>query len=813
MAHDLRVALRLVRRNPGFSAIAVLSLAVGIGINTAIFTVVNATLIAGLPIPDPDRVVDVSATVEREGLELRGISYPDFLDWRSQCGAFDALAAWSSTTLTLTGSGDSMRVQAELVSAEYFRILGGVPVLGRTFLPEDDAAPGAPATAVLGHGLWLRRFGGTSDVIGRTIRLQERPFTVVGIAPEGFRGLDDDTDVWIPMTMMGVVVPASFAGGRSQRWLSAVGRLRSGITLAQAQTSLDAVTAELARRYPGSNARYGARITPLIEIFYGRLRPLLLALAAAVGFVLLIACVNLANLLLARAAGRHHEIAVRAALGAGRRRLVRQFVVEGVLLACLGVAGGLLVAVWTAAGLAAWNPVGLPSFARVGLDLHVLGFALALGLLAGVAIGLVPGLQASRADLANALKAGGRSDAQVAGRHNLRRSLVTAEVALALVLVVGAGLMGRTLRAMQTVDLGFRAKGLAGAFVSLPPAIYQADAIRAYADRLLERLAGLPGVQGVALASDFPLDGSSSATLVTPEGQEPVLGNRGIRVYRHAVSAGYFGALGIPIVAGRPLDAGDTNSAAPAVVISEKMARRHFPGGSPIGRRLKLGRPGATSRWMTIVGVAGEVRHRSLVADPLTNPDDPDIYVPLAQRPARNLSIVVRANVDPGALAAPLRSAVASIDPDVPAFGFSAASAFVGAQTSNARFGAALMGLFGGLALLLAALGVHGVVSYGVARRRREIGVRLALGARRRQVVGLVLGEALALAAAGVAVGVVAAAALARLLHSLLYGVAPIDPPTFGVAAGVLVAAAAAAAWLPARRAARVDPMAALRSE
>jgi len=408
ITHDLRVALRLMRKSPAFTTVAVLSLALGIGVNTAIFSVVNATLIAGLPVPEPDRVVDVSATVEREGVELRGISYPDFLDWRSQSDAFADLAAWASTTVTLAGDGEAARVEAELASAGYFRLLGASPTVGRAFLPEEDAAPDAGAVAVISDDLWHGHFGGAPDVVGRTVRLQERPFTIVGIAPPGFRGLDDDTEVWIPMSMMGVVVPARFAEGRGQRWLSAVGRLAPGVTVAQAQTSLDAVAARLARAFPDSNARYGARVTPLAEIVYGATRPLLLALAAAVAFVLLIACANLANLLLARAAGRQREIAVRAALGAGRGRLVRQFLVEGLLFAGAGAAGGLIVAAWASAALVSWTPLGLPSFAQAGIDLRVLGFAVVVALLTGAAIGLVPGLQASRADVSDALKAGGR---------------------------------------------------------------------------------------------------------------------------------------------------------------------------------------------------------------------------------------------------------------------------------------------------------------------------------------------------------------------------------------------------------------------
>jgi len=811
MVHDLRIALRLMRKHPAFTAVAVTSLALGIGINTAIFSVVNATLIAGLPVPDADRVVDVSATVEREGVELRGISYPDFLDWRARTNAFTDLAAWASTTLTLAGEGEAERLEAELTSTGYFRILGAAPSVGRAFLPEEDAAPDAGPVAVISHALWQRRFGGAPDVVGRTLHLGERPFTVVGIAPPGFRGLDDDTEVWIPMSMMGVVVPSRYAEGRGTRWLSAVGRLKPGVTVDEAQASLTVVATRLAEAYPDSNARYGARVTPLSEIVYGGTRLLLLALAGAVAFVLLIACANLANLLLARAAGRQREIAVRAALGAGGRRLVRQFLVEGLLFSGFGAIGGLIVAAWVSAAIVSWNPIGLPSFVQAGLDLRVLGFAVGAALLTGAAIGLAPGLQASKTDVSDALKAGGRFDTQDPSRRRVRRSLVAGEVAVALVLLVGAGLMGRTLDAMRAIDLGFRADGLLAAYVSLPPATYQGDTVRGYADRLLDRLAGLPGVEGVALATDLPLDGSSSATLVTPEGQETLVGERGIRVYRHSVSTGYFDVTGIPITAGRPFDVTDAPGGTPVVVISEKMARRHFAGTDPVGRRLKFGGPGAGTPWMTIVGVAGEVRHRALVADPVANPDDPDIYLPLAERPDRDLAMAVRTAGDPGRLAGPLRVAVASLDASVPAYDLSTVRALVEGRTSAARFGAGVMGVFGVLALVLATLGVHGMVSYSVVERRHEIGVRLALGARRAQVVALVLRESLVPAAAGVALGGVAAAGLARFLRSLLYGVTPADPATFAAAAGALVATAALAAWLPARRAARMDPMVALR--
>jgi len=809
---DIRYAARTLRKSPSFTAVAVLTLALGIGANTAIWSLVHAVLLSPLPFPGADRVVKLSETVRREGLERRSASYPDFLDWRREARSFSRIAAWSNTTFTLTGGEEPERVEGEMVSASYFPLLGARAVRGRTFRPEEDTTPGAHPVAMIGHDFWQRHFAGRPGAVGSHLLLNGHDFTVVGVLPAGFRGLDDDTDVFIPMAMMGMSVPASYADRRGSRWLDVVARLAPGVTVEGAQAELDGLTARLARAYPDSNQDYGGLVLPLREEIVGGFRPVLLVLLGAVGFVLLIACANVANLMLARAAARQRETAIRAALGAGRGRLVRQLLTESLLLALAGGLLGLLVAVWTRDLLTGWSPISLPSFAHAGLDGPVLAFAFGVAVGTGLLMGLAPALQISFRGVGEALKEGGRGmGGGGARRSRLRRGLVMAEVALSLLLLVGAGLMIQSFRHLQAIDPGFRQDHLLTVRVALPAERYAGEKAWALGERLLARVRALPGVTAAALASDMPLEDNTSAFIVTAEGRAVETGDRGFRVYFHAVSPGFLPTLGARLLRGRDLAATDLPGSPAVAVISEKLARRAWPGEDPIGRRLRMGRKG--DDWLTVVGVAAELRYRRLVADPQISPEDPDLYLPLAQKPAADLGLLVRTAASPGALATTLRRELTALDRNIPLYAMAPMEELAAAQTARSRVSAFLMGAFGALALLLAGLGVYGVISYSVAQRGHEIGVRMALGARRGEVFRLVLVQALGLTAVGMALGLAGALALTRFLAGQLYGLSPTDPSTYAAVALLLAGAALAAGWLPAHRATRVDPLVALRHD
>lgn len=810
MLQDVRHATRMLIKDRSLALVALLSLGLAIGANTAIFSFVDAVLLRPLPVDHPDRVVYVTTTVSRTIVERRGTSYPDFLDWREGSHTFSALAAFSTTTVTLTGGDAAERVPAELASAAYFDILSVRPIRGRLYTSLENR-PSAPPVALVGEALWRRRFGGDESLIGQPVQLDGTAVTIVGVLPAGFHGPYGGTEIWLPIGQTAVGGRGRWLDSRGTRWHEVLGRLREGVAVAGAQADLSTVAARLAAAYPRSNADYGARVVPLQAELAGNVRPMLVVLLAAVGFVLLIGCANLANLLFARAAERQRDTAVRVALGASRGRVVRQFLVEGLLLGAAGGGLGLLVALWSVPTLVALSPVQPSSLFHVSLDPLVLGFTAAIALASGLVIGAVPGWQASRPDLNEALKEGGRTGTDSRRRQRVRHTLVVAEVAIALMLLVGTGLMVRTLGAMRAIEVGFRPADVLTARISLPPQRYDAGASGRFDTELVARAAALPGVTAAALSSDLPLDGRSSATLIAVEGRPLAPDGRGERVYVHRVGPRFFAAAGIPITAGRAPGAGDTADTPLVAVVSGTMARRFWPGADPVGRRIRFGGP--DNPWTTIVGVAGDVRYRALVANQALNPDDPDVYLPLAQRPARDVAVLLRAGGDPAALAGPLRRVVADLDKDVPVYDAAPWTAIVAGQLAGSRATAWLMAVFGALALVLAAAGLHSVISYGVTQQRHELALRLALGARRAQLLALVVRQSLGLALAGVAIGLAGAGLLTRLLASQLYGVGPLDPVTFAVVPPVLLAVAILAAYLPARRATRVDPMVALRME
>jgi putative ABC transport system permease protein len=805
---DLRYGARMLLKKPLFTLVAILTLALGIGANTAIFTVINAALLRPLPYEDAERLVVVATTMRRDTVEVRSASYPDFVDWRSQNTVFERLAARTSASFTLTGGANPERVNGELASADYFPLLRAHAALGRTFLPEEDRAPDTHRVALVSSALWRRRFGGSPALIGQTIQLNDGNYTVVGIMPDGFRGVSDQAEIWLPMMMVSSVRPTDYLRQRDQRWLSTVGRLKPGVTLAQAQTEMDAITRRIEQTYPDTNRNRGARVTLLHERFFGGLQLMLWILLGAVVCVLLVACANVANLLLQRAAGRAPEMAVRLALGATPRRLIRQLLTESLLLALIGGALGVLLALWSVDFLIKLSPVTFPSFVHLTLDARVLGFSLLISVSTGALFGLAPALQAARPALNETLKAGGRNASGGLGRNRLLGSLVVSEIALALALLIGAGLMLRSLQRLQAVDPGFNSERLLTMWVSLPLQRYRRDQLAAFSQQLRERLQALPGAQSVALASDLPLSGSTSAGPIELEGQPATSGSGEIRMYRHRVSPGFFSTLGIPLVKGRDFTAGDHAQAPGVVVISEAMARRYWPNESPIGKRLR--ETGPEDQWLSIIGVVGEVKYRGLPQNPNA---DPDVYFPMLQAPVRDLNLAVRAGVDPDSLVAAVRGVLKNLDPDLPAYGVTTMAQEVANHTAQSRFSAWLLGVFGALALILAGVGIYSVMAYAVEQRAREIGVRVALGASAGAVLKMVIGQGMKLALLGVALGLGAALALTQLMKRLLFGVAAADPLTYGSIALLLTLVALFACWIPARRATKVDPIIALRCE
>jgi predicted permease len=808
---ELRHAARALRRSPGYAAVTVLTLALGIGANAALFTLVNAALLRALPYRDPGRLVSLLETFRNESapggpaVERRPLSFPDFEDWRGHARSFERMAGWAGLSLTLTGAAEPERVSAELVSADYFGVLGVATARGRTFLPEEDR-PGA-AVAVLGDGLWRRRFGGDPAAVGGSVEIAGVPHMVIGVLPPGVRGLSDLADLWIPMGAAAAADRADDLPNRGNRWMGAVARLRPGATPERAQEELDAIAAALEARHPDTNANRGALVIPLREQVLGSLAPALLVLLSAVALLLALACANLAGVTLARAGGRARETAVRVAIGASGWRLARGVLAEAALLAAAGGLLAYLVAGWMVDALVALNPLQLPTFVRLEPDARVLAFTALVSGLAAIGVGLVPALSAARTDPERALRLAGRGS--VGGGAAGAARLVAVQVALALVLLAGAGLVVRGLDRLVRLDPGFRAEGVATARVELPETEYGPEAAEAFGRTLLDRVRGLPGVRAVALGSSTPLDGDWSAGIIRPAGGRP---EDEVRVYRHSVSAGYLRTLGIELLAGRDVASTDRRETPRVALVSERLAQRMWPGTDPVGRQLLPGRdPDAPA--ITVVGVVAEARHRTLAPDPQSATEDPDLYLPLSQAPAASLALVARTSLDPAELAAAVAREVRELDPAVPVAEPAALEERLDAEVALPRFSASVLGAFAAIAMALAALGVHGTVAQRMSRRTREIGVRMALGAAPADVLRGALGAGLRPALWGLAAGLAPALLLARALGRLIRNLPPVDPGLIGASALVLAAAAVAAGLRPALRAARIQPLAALRDE
>jgi predicted permease len=803
LRQDFVYALRRLRNAPGFTLVAVATLALGIGANAAIFSVVHAVLLRALPFEDPERLVRLSQTWK--GRPTGVYSPQNVLDVEAAARSFEGLAFFDGSGMTLTGRGQPARLESAEVSASFFDVLRTRLVHGRGFdTAEND--PGRTNVAVLGHGLWRERFGADPAVVGQTMQLDRQSYTIVGIAPAGF-SFPERTEVWTPMAY-----DARFRSQSRGAWyLGVIGRLRPGATLQQARAEVATIHARLEREYADANEGVGGSVESLQESMVGDARRALLVLLGAVGLVLLIACVNVANLLLARVAARENELAVRTALGAGRARLVRQLLTESVTLSLLGGAAGLLLATVSLDALLALRPAGVPRLAEVEIDRTVVGFSILLSVVTGLLFGVFPALQVVRRPTARSLREGGRGILTGRG-HRLRSGLVVGQMALAMMLLAGAGLLLRSFAHLRRVDPGFRTGDVLTFRIALPEGAYGEEAPRAaFYDTLLERLAALPGVRGAGAIRGLPLDGARFSFSFDVEGRAPLPPAQQPSMEVRVVTPGYFEAIGIPLVRGRVFGRGDVEGAPPVLAISEGAARRFFPGEDPLGKVITLGWGRGAGRPKVggeVVGIVADVKDRGLDKAP-----PPECYVAHAQVPIPAMDVVLRSEVAPRSLVPAVAKTVRSLDAELPVARVATLDEVVARSISEPRFYAILLGTFAATAVFLAALGIFGVMSYAVAQRSREIGIRVALGARPADVLRTVLRHAFGLVAAGVAAGLLGALALSRTIRSLLFELSADDPVTMGVMALVLASVALVASYLPARRATRVDPALALRSE
>jgi putative ABC transport system permease protein len=803
MWQDIRFAARALRRSPSFTAAAVLCVALGVGVTTTIFSAVNAILIRPLPYPGADRLVVVYAQNVARNYHGSNISYPDFLEWRDRNRSLSALGLWTWSSHSLSGEGDAERVESSRITANLFPLLGVRPILGRTFLPSEEHL-GQEKVILLSYGLWQRRYAGDPHIIGREVTLDGAPHTVVGVMPPRFN-FPERGELWVPFA---TDMKDEAHGNRG--YAGAIGRLKPGVTLEQAKADLTAVSAQLEREFPNDNFGWAAELITMREDLTGDMKKPLLVFLGAVGFVLLIACANVANLMLARGATRQREIAIRVAIGAGRGRLVRQILTESVLISAVGGVLGVLLAIGGVYLLRLALPRELPFYVVLGLDTTALAFAVAISIVTALLFGTVPAMRAADVDLISSLREGTKGAGDGLTRTRLRGALVIGEVALSLVLMVGAMLLIRSYRALEGTDLGFDEKGILAVRISLPYAKYPERTKRqAFYDRLFERVRAMPGVETVGSAQGVPFSGWNVQGEMAVEGTAAPRRGEELVAHYQWVTPDYFKAIGVPLLRGRGLTVADRDSLAPVGVINQRLADQAFPGDDPLGRRIRIGGADSKDPWVTIVGVVRDFRHYRL-----PQPMGPAIYYPYQSEPLLSQTLAIRTTLaDPMTLAPSVRAAIQELDPDVPAYAVEPFDYIVSRSLWRQRFQGQVLGAFAALALLLAMVGIYGVISYAVAQRTRELGVRMALGATRRHVLALVLGQGTRLALAGVAIGIAGALALSRVVASLLYGVRPTDPVTFVGVPFVLAGVALVASYVPARRATRVDPLVAMRAE
>jgi predicted permease len=806
MLQDFSYAIRQLLKSPTFTLVAVLAIALGIGANTAIFSVVNAVLLRPLPYQDPSRLVTILENDDRP------VAPGNVADWRTQNHVFEDIGSAESWTANLSNSGQAESVEALRVSPNLFPMLGVQPLHGRFFGADEDKT-GNEHVVILSHGLWQRRFGSNPDIVGRPITLQGQPFTVVGIMPAGFQFAPfwvTKAELWVPLAL------GPRAASREGQSLRAFARLKPGVSLEQARSEMATITARLEQQFPGTNRNITVQL--LKDKVVGDVRPALLVLLAAVSFVLLIACANVAHLLMARGAARQREIAVRAALGAKRWRIIRQFLIESLLLALLGGAAGLLLAFRGLPLLTALIPASLPRAGSITLDARVLLFTAAISILTGVVFGVVPALHASDVNLRDALQEAGRGGGETLRHNRMRSVLVSSEFALAFLLMIGAGLMVRTLIALHAIDPGFEPHHVLSAVVSVAGSEEAQPQKRfPFYEQVVERVAALPGVESVSAINHVPLAGDAWGFPFSIEGRPPSRPGESPNALYRVVLPGYFRTMGLTLLGGRDISGTDSMEAPGVVIVNQRMARTYWPGEDAIGKRITLDDSAKNPNWLTVIGVSQDAKQDQWTAAPR-----PEMYLPLLQsREYLNdtsshfeyITLVVRTAGQPAAIANDIKAAVAALDKNVPVSAIETLDDAVADLNAQPRFESWLLGSFAGLAILLAALGIYGVMSYSVSRRTHELGVRIALGAGQGDVVRLVVRQAMTLALIGASCGLVAAVALTRLMSSFLYGVRPFDLPTYLVSAAAISGVALVAGYIPARRATRINPVTALRSE
>jgi putative ABC transport system permease protein len=806
---DIRYGLRMLLKSPGFTVVTVLALALGIGANTAIFSVVNAVLLRPLPYSTAERLVILSEYSEQ--VQNMSVSYPNFTDWREQNRVFEQLAAFRGNGFTLTGAGEPERFTGNEVSASFFTVLGTRPVMGRDFAPAEDQ-PGGNRTVIISYGLWQQRFGANPNIIGQPLMLNNESYTVIGVLPQTFQ-FQAQVDLYVPIGLQA----DKMQDRDNHPGIYVLGLLKPGVSIEQARTEMKGITERLAAAYPKTNEGNSFTLAMLQDFATRNVRAALFILLAAVGFVLLIACANVANLLLARAAARQREVAIRTALGAGRLRIIRQFLTESVMLSLIGGVLGLLLAVWGIDALLALISGSVPPLltANIGLNARVLMFTLLISVLTGLLFGLAPALQVSRSNLNESLKEGMRGTTGSANSQRVRNILVGSEVALSLLLLVGAGLLIKSFLNLSRSDIGFDPDHVLTMRIALPDTRYKEnEQVANFYQQVLQRVQQLPGVEAAGFTRGLPMNGGIESG-ITVEGQEITNVKDTVVAVNMTATPDYFRAMKIPLVSGRYFNEQDKTGSPPVVLIDEMLAARFFAGTDPIGKRLKMGGNDSQFPWMQIIGVVKHVAHYGPAETPRVEVYRP--YFQLPQMPEarypRSMVLAVRTTTDPASMTSTLRNAVLEIDKDQPVSSVQTMTEVVAAGIAPQRFAMWLLGLFAATALALAALGIYGVMAYSVTQRTHEIGVRMALGAQRSDVLKMVVKQGMKLALIGVGCGLVGAFGMTRLMSSLLFGVTATDPLTFGVVSIVLAIVAMLACYIPARRATKVDPMIALRYE
>src|SRR4051812_36789086 len=804
LTQDVRYGLRMLAKNPAFTAIAVLALALGIGANTAIFSVVNGILLRPLPYKNPDQLVVIWENATHLGFPKNTPSPANFLDWQRQSTVFTGMGAFAERTFNLTGVGEPERLDGRRVSANLFDLLGVKPILGRTFVPDEDK-PGTKV-ALLNESLWKRRFGSDPGVIGRSLALNGESYTVIGVLPSSVRlpAFGNWRDqVWVPLAF-----PPEEAAARGNHFLEVIGRMKSGVSLEQARAEMATITARLAQQYPDYNTRIGSVVAPLHEEIVGNMKPALLILLGAVAFVLLIACANVANLLLARAAARHKEIALRLALGADRTRLTKQLLVESVMLSLLGAVVGLALAYAGLQVLTRFIPPDVAHAEMITIDTKVMAFTLIVAVVTGLIFGLAPASQAAHFNLNDTLKEGGRDSGAGPRGKRLRSALVIAEVAVSFILLIGAGLLINSFMHLRNLDPGFRADHLLALNVDLSEVKYPDTARRvAFFDEVVRRVQALPGARSVAVAGNLPFTYNGDSMPIAVEGIPDPAPDQWPDVIYRAVGSGYFSTMGIPLLRGRDFSDQDTLDSTMTVVVSEKTAKHYWPNDDPIGKRLKAGSTTSEGPWRTVIGVVADVRQNDFIAQP-------KMQMYFTYRQLRSLmpnALVVRTAVDPLSLATSVRNAIWAVDKDQTVANVDSMEHIVAGAVARQRFSMLLLAIFAAVALILAAVGIYGVMSYSVAQQTREIGIRMALGAQRSDVLTMTIKQGLKLVGLGLIIGLAAAFVLTRVMATLLFGISATDPLTFLTISFVLLVVAMLASYIPSVRAMRVDPMVALR--